>query len=90
VGSYSELWLGSFYLGSVKNAIDPLIMTIFRESDKRIAETTRAQLRLESFDVDELEENKSITLVQYACSAPIARDRLELIGFTHEIRHQNT
>lgn len=85
MGSYSELRLGSFYLGSVKNEIDPLIMTIFRESDKRIAETTPAQLGLERFDVDELEENESITLVQYACPAPIARDRLELMGFTHEV-----
>ena len=86
MGSYSELRLGSFYLGSVKNDIDPSIMALFRESDKRIVEATSAHLELQhSFSVDELEENESITIVQYACSATTARDRLELMGFTREV-----
>jgi hypothetical protein len=86
MGSYSELRLGSFALGSVKDDIDPGIMILFREADKRITEVTPAQLELEhGFDIAELKENESITLVQYACSASNARDRLELMGFTREV-----
>ncbi len=86
MGSYAELRLGSFYLGSTKDDVDPQIMTIFRESDKRIVKTTPAQLELvRSFATDELEENESVTLVQYVCAAPLVRDRLELMGFTREV-----
>jgi len=86
MGSYSELRLGSFFLGSVKDDVDPRIMMLFRESDKRIFKVTPAQLRLEhGYDVDELEEDEPVTLVQYTCSASTARDRLELMGFTREV-----
>lgn len=86
MGSYSEVRLGSFYLGSVKDNIDPLIMTLFRESDKRIFDATSSHQGLQhSFSIDELEENESITVVQYACSAATAKDRLELMGFTREV-----
>jgi len=53
-------------------------MTIFRESDKRIVKTTPAQLELvRSFATDELEENESITLVQYVCAAHLELDTPE-------------
>ena len=86
MGSYAKLRLGSFHIGSTKDGIDPSIMTLFRESDKRVVEATSAHLELQhSFSVDELGDNDSITIVQYACSTTTARDRLELMGFTREL-----
>ncbi|MFC1909684.1 HEPN/Toprim-associated domain-containing protein [Chloroflexota bacterium] len=85
MGSYSELRLGTFILGSVKDDIDPRIMTLFRNSDKRINQLTPARLTEHGFDIDELEENEIPTVVQYVCSASVARDRLELMGFTREV-----
>lgn len=86
MGSYSELRLESLYLGSAKNEIDPLLMTLFRETDKRIVHTDVTNLELEhSYALEELEEEDTISVVQYSCSASVAKDRLELMGYTREV-----
>src|SRR5918996_635209 len=86
MGSYSQLRLGSLYLGWEKNDIDPGIMKIFRESDKRIVLADRTQLgelqRQMSYGIGGYEP---VTLVLYACSALAARDRLDLMGFTRKV-----
>lgn len=85
MGSYSELKLGSFYIGSIKNAIDPFLMTLYREADKRINVVATNEVELEhKYGLEDLEE-ENVTLVQYVCQAAVVRDRLELMGFTREV-----
>ncbi len=85
MGSYSELKLGIFHIGSIKNAIDPFIMTLYRESDKRVkVVNTSAPEFQDNYDTEGVEEDQ-MALVQYACPAYIIRDRLELMGFTKDI-----
>lgn len=85
MGSYSELRLGSFFLGSIKDDIDPGIMMLFRESDKIITKIDPQQLIDNGVDVDSKKENEVPYAVRYRCSVSVAKDRLDLIGFTHEV-----
>lgn len=86
MSSYSELTLGAFHLGSERNDVDPNIMAIFRESDKRITSVDRSQPELlRKYVEDDYDEDDPVTIVQYACSAKVARDRLDLMGFTRSV-----
>ncbi len=84
MGSYSEVKLGSLRLGSTKDGYDPYLLSLFQESDKRIVDSTLGECGLYG-EVDQGEEDESITLVQYVCSGSVARDRLELMGFTRSV-----
>lgn len=85
MGSYSELKLGSFYIGSIKNEIDPFLMTLYREADKRINVVAGDEVELEhDYGLEDL-EGETVTVVQYVCQASIIRDRLELMGFTRKV-----
>lgn len=86
MGSYSELRLASLYLGSVKDEIDPLLMTLFRETDKRISHFAIRDIELvHDYALEDYDEGETVPVVQYACSASVAKDRLDLMGFTAEV-----
>lgn len=85
MGSYSELYLGSLLLGGDKREINPVVMTLFREDDKRVRVTTAGSPEAADYiEPDTLEPEDEVVLVEYVCSAAAARDRLELMGFTAE------
>ena len=91
MGSYATLSIGSLELGSTTDdIIDPGLMWIFRPSDKRIRRLDRrnrwqlAKYVEEDF-IDEYDENNSFISVQYRCRTSVARDRLELEGFTYDV-----
>ena len=84
MGSYSEMKLGQLSIGSVKNGYDPYLLSLFQESDKRLIETTLGESGLYG-EVDEGDRDNPVTLVQYACSVSVVRDRLELMGFTRSV-----
>lgn len=89
MGSYSELRLGSLYLGSVKDEIDPLLMTMFRETDKRLSRSAPKDLELvHDYALEYLDEDEIVSVVQYVCTALVAKDRLDLMGFTTEVARQ--
>jgi len=86
MSSYSELRLGAFYLDSERDDIGPDVMSIFRESDRRIQVIDRTHFELwKKYVDDDYDDDGPITIVQFACSAKIARDRLDLMGFTKEV-----
>jgi hypothetical protein len=65
MGSYSDLRLGTFHIGSIKDDIDPSVMTLYRETDKCIRVVNKSSPELQnSYDIEDLEENE-ITLVQF-------------------------
>ena len=81
MGSYSELYLGRLFIGGDKNGINPIVMSLFRESDKRIRQLRADECGAYHVD-DRWCESNTVTVVEYAASAPAIRDRLELMGFT--------
>ena len=78
MGSYATLYLGRYELASTKTFIDPTIMMLFTERDKRVrmpdaGEVTIAQ---DGTEVD------ATPVVEYVASLGVVRDRLEVLGYT--------
>lgn len=86
MGSYAECWLGSFYVGSTKNDVDPGLMQLFRSSDKTVVSGKRQSLPFQMRRWTEyVEESEDVCAVFYKAPALIVRDRLELKGYTLEV-----
>ena len=90
MGSYATLTLGSLELGGSKNYVDPGLMLFFRPSDKRIElidRKSREQLAkyVVKEHIDDYDDDNPFTRVEYRCTATVARDRLDLKGFTYEV-----
>ncbi|HYR88452.1 MAG TPA: HEPN/Toprim-associated domain-containing protein [Terriglobia bacterium] len=85
MGSYCQLTCGGLYIGSSKDNIDPLVMTLYREGDKHVrrlvAGTPEYEKYYEAADLDDEVERMQVT---YEITAAVARDRLEVMGFTLE------
>ena len=84
------LTLASWTLESTTEDIDPGVMAIFRPRDKCIQKIhwhNRELLEpyVEADIIDDYLEDGPFALVQYRCSANVARDRLELMGFTYDV-----
>lgn len=85
MGSYAECWLGSFYVGSTKNDIDPKLMTLFRASDKIVLNEKKGRLPNQlSRWIKYVEEEENIDVVYYSAPVEVIRDRLNLTGYTLE------
>ena len=90
MSSYAELSLGTLTLAASRNGIDPYLIWLFRESDKRSWKADRrsrqllAKYIIDDY-IDEFDEDNPFEGLEYSCSAAIAKDRLELKGFTYSI-----
>ena len=65
-------------------------MWTFRPSDKRTERIDRRHRRqlaryVEEEYIDEYDESNPFTIVEYSCTAVVARDRLDLKGFTYGV-----
>jgi hypothetical protein len=83
MGSYSVLRIGNIdlQLRAEKNDFNPTVLVLFDESDKRIRELLVEDYHnLEEWDEGELPE----TMVDYAISLVVVKDRLEFMSFTLE------
>jgi hypothetical protein len=71
------------YLGGTKGSIDPSAMILFRSADKRIREAPT-----EEWDTDDDGEPIPRFIAEYAASAAVICDRLNLMGYTldHALR----
>ncbi len=85
MGSYSTLRIGGRQLFSAKNGIDPLLMSLFRPSDKRIRKEAATEALADAYGRKaELEDVDPVTIVQYRSTVTHLRDRLDLMGFTSQ------
>jgi hypothetical protein len=85
MGSYAECWLGSFYVGSTSDNVDPAIIDLFRSSDKQIISGTKKDVPFQLHHwTSYLEEDESVDVVFYSAPVNIIRDRLNLIGYTFD------
>lgn len=85
MGTYAECWLGNLHFGSSKNDVDPQILALFQDIDRRVisdaAAVTHQVLREVAAETDFDEGQK---LVFYVAPGNVIRDRLELMGYTLE------
>ena len=83
MGSYATLSVGNRELFSTKNAIDPLLMSLFRPTDKRMVRQPVTDAVADVYGrTAELEDVDAVTLIEYRSTVASIRDRLDLMGFT--------
>lgn len=86
MGSYAQCWLGDFFVGSSKNDVDPNLISLFREEDKRVVRDKSLTIPdvLKHWLDEESGQSDSPLVVYYSTPAKLLRDRLELFGYTLE------
>lgn len=82
MGSYSYLEISSYPLWSTKYDVDPIIMTLFRESDKKIYERRIADRNPLIWGVDTQAGDDTETVYEYSICTEHAAQRLDTMGFT--------
>jgi hypothetical protein len=76
MGSWADLRIGDFTLASTKDGVDPTILMLFTEGDKRT-------YAVDASDKDNSsEDTEPFTAVEYVASLAVVKDRLEFMGFT--------
>jgi len=84
MGSYAECWLSDLLVTSTKNDVDPGLMRLFRQSDKRIVPLSSADAPVQlkrrfegvndDIDLDDFAEEPE--LVYYIAPVSMVKDRL--------------
>ena len=87
MSSYSTLNIGPLQVDSWKNDIDPAIMMLFVQSDKRISPISLEQWVAEDGEEEDWSEDRCE--VKYICTASEMRDRLELRGYTRPVAEES-
>jgi hypothetical protein len=82
IGSYAEFYIGTLLVGAEKEGVNPLVMELFRESDKRIRRVPDNSPDAAKYVEAEYATGEDIEIVRYSAPARVIRDRLELTGFT--------
>jgi hypothetical protein len=82
MGSYCELYIGDYPVFSSKSHVWPVIMTLFRESDKSVY--ARKVNERNSIEWGRIEErgDELETAVEYRALVKHVRQRLNILGFT--------
>lgn len=81
MGSYSSFHIGDREVYSVKNDIDPLLMSLFRPYEKEVTETTCGDYWPGKL-VNDDDSSHPLVVVRYRSTAGCIRDRLDLLGFS--------
>jgi hypothetical protein len=82
MGTYCELYVADYPVFSSKSQVSPIVMTLFRERDKRVFDrkcVERNQIEWGHADWDATEVER---VVEYTASVRELRDRLRVMGFT--------
>lgn len=89
MGSYCELYVNDYPVFSSKSYVDAQLMTVFRESDKRIYTRKRCSRNAITWGDTYSEKDGDETAVEYRVQASQAIDRLNVMGFTFERAQQD-
>ena len=82
MGTYCELYVADYPVFSSKSQPSPIVMTLFRERDKRAFDrrcVERNQIESGHADWDSPEVER---VLEYTASVCAVRDRLRVMGFT--------
>ena len=82
MGSYSSLEVKEYPIFSTKYTVDPKVMTVFREGDKKIY--TRRIADRNPLVWGNIDDNSIETAYVYSTTVEYAKQRLEVMGFTLE------
>jgi hypothetical protein len=82
MGTYCELFVADAPVFAEKSQANPLVMTIFRESDKVIATRRIGDRNPIEWDNDDADPEETERIVEYTTSVGSAKDRLRVMGFT--------
>jgi hypothetical protein len=74
-------------VGGDKNEINPLVMTVYRPSDKRVDRVSSSLPEASKYVDAEPDSPLELEIVKYSAPATVVRDRLELMGFTLPTAH---
>jgi hypothetical protein len=78
MGAYAQLLVDGYSFCETKNHVDPTVMTLFRESDRRCVERTYAEV----YGEEPQEGNPTVVCFGYANTARNIRQRLDVMGFS--------
>jgi hypothetical protein len=81
MGSYTELAVAGYPLVTSKSAVVGEVMTIFRETDRRVVERRVSERNVLVWGKHE-GDDESETAIEYSCDTRCAIDRLNVMGFT--------
>jgi len=83
MGTYTDLCVADYSLFSTKSAVDPALMTVFRERDRRVVEPHEPDdTSVEAEKPDDGESQPQWRTVTYLCRVWEAAARLDVMGFT--------
>jgi hypothetical protein len=83
MGTYTDLCVAGYPLWNTSASVDSAVMTVFRESDKRVFERKVSERNsLVWGEPNEADRNNTETAVVYTCRVAHAVDRLNVMGFT--------
>ena len=82
MGTYCELYVADYPIVSSKSEASPIIMTLFRERDKRVFDRKRVERNQIEWGHADWDPTEVERVVEYTVSVREARDRLRVMGFT--------
>lgn len=81
MGSYCELYIADYPVLSRKSSVEPTVMALFRESDKRVYTRRLSERNPITWGHLESGPDEVETVVEYRIPVPAARDRLRVMGY---------
>ena len=81
MGTYTDLSIANYPVITTKGGVNPVVMTIFRESDKRIFKRQRSDYNEVPWETPDNEEEIEIACI-YCNTAQNIKQRLDVIGFS--------
>ena len=83
MGTYTDLTIAGYPLISTKSAVIPEVMTVFRETDRRVFTRCVAGRNVLVWrEADDPNDNEAETVIEYSCETGKVIDRLNIMGFT--------
>ena len=82
MGSYTELTVAGYPLITSKSEVIPEVMTVFRETDRRVHTRRVSERNPLVWGVPDPDNQEIETTIEYSCLAREAIDRLDVIGFS--------
>ena len=84
MGTYCELLVADYPVYSEKSQASPVIMTMFRETDKRIFTRPTTHRNMIQWGHAEWDPEEIETAVEYTASVRQVKDRLHVMGYNME------
>jgi hypothetical protein len=83
MGTYTELTVASYPIVYSKSAVEPQVMTLFRESDRRVFTRLISERNVLVWgEPEDSDQTQTETAVEYSCETGKIIDRLDVMGFT--------